>query len=318
MAFPIQQGLFQFVDIDHYAILGVPMVADLKEIRQRYLIVARQLHPDTCKAMTKAEKERANTMLSKLVNPTWEQLSRDTLRIEYQVILSQIGRGLAQDQQQLSLTSDAAQQLLSTKKNLELEYRSLVKSLANDLYTSLDNIYQKIAQLSELNLVYLVRAEQSSSQPFRKTIPQVSQPQVSKEETKTIQKDTIIEQPPHVEDKPKESPIAAYIRRAQSYADKGNYGQVILEIRDALKIEPNNSTCHGLLGLAYLKQNQATMAKVHITTALKYGPNDPIALEAKRELDKTFPSTAKPTKPGDSEKQSKSFWTLFGGGDKKK
>ncbi|WP_013321175.1 J domain-containing protein [Gloeothece verrucosa] len=314
MAFPIQQGLFQFVDIDHHAILGVPIGADLKEMRQRYLIVARQLHPDTCKALTKAEKERANTVLSKLVNPAWEKLSREASRLDYQVIISQIGRGLSQ--QQLSLTSPTAQQLLNTKKNLELEYRSLLKSLVAEQYTTLDNIYQKIALLSELNLAYLVRTQGLSTTPNH--TPHI---EVSKEVSKTIHKDTIIEiieQP--LENEPvKESLVAPYLRRAQNYAEKGNYAQVILEMREALKLEPNNSSCHGMLGLAYLKQNQATMAKVHITTALKCGPTDPIALQAKQELDKTLPANAKQTRPGvDSSKQSKGFWTLFGGGDKKK
>lgn len=315
MAFPIQQGLFQFVDIDHYAVLGIPIGADFKEMRQRYLTVARQLHPDTCKAITKAEKDRANSVLSKLINPSWQQLSKEASRLEYQVILSQISRGLAQNLPQLSLTSNTAQQLLNTKKNVELEYKSLVKSLATEQYTSLDNIYQKIIQLSDLNLAYLIRSQGTSFQPASKFSIEIPQ-QVSK----TIHKDTIIEitdQQPQ-EEILKESPVIAYIRRAQNYAEKNNYAQVISEMRDALKLEPNNSTCHGLLGLAYLKQNQATMAKIHITTALKSGPQDPIAIEAKRELDKTLASNANQPKSGQSSKQSKGFWTLFGGGDKKK
>ncbi|ACK68974.1 heat shock protein DnaJ domain protein [Gloeothece citriformis PCC 7424] len=312
MAFPIQQGLFQYIDLDHYAILGVPIGAELKEIRLRYLNVARRLHPDTCKALTKAEKERANTLLSKLVNPAWEHLSREGSRLEYSLILSQIGQRLAHNEQQFSFKTKAAQQLIKSQKNVELEYKNLVQSLAGDQYASVDSIYQKIAQLSELNLAYLIVSQSKSSRPT------LSNPPLSLEYSRTLNTDTIFEQPPQEEELPKESPVISYIRRAQSYADKGNYAQVVLEMRDALKLEPNNSTCHGLLGLAYLRQNQASMAKIHITTALKHDPNNEIALDAKRELDKVITANDQQTKPGDSSKQSKSFWTLFGGRDKKK
>ena len=71
MVFPIQQGLFKFDVIDHYAILGVSVESDIATIRQRYLKIAYRLHPDTCKAETQVEKQRANELLSRLVNPAY-------------------------------------------------------------------------------------------------------------------------------------------------------------------------------------------------------------------------------------------------------
>ncbi|MGL5807113.1 MAG: tetratricopeptide repeat protein, partial [Xenococcaceae cyanobacterium] len=76
------------------------------------------------------------------------------------------------------------------------------------------------------------------------------------------------------------------VRRALEYMEKSSFTSAIAEIRDALKLDPNNSSCHGLMGLAYLKQNQLSMAKVHINKALQSNPQDPIAIKSKQELDK--------------------------------
>jgi hypothetical protein len=75
MLFPIKQGLFQYDLTDHYAILGVPLDANSKQIRDRYHKIAFRLHPDTCKAQTEQERLLANQVLSKLVNPAYEILN---------------------------------------------------------------------------------------------------------------------------------------------------------------------------------------------------------------------------------------------------
>lgn len=69
---------------------------------------------------------------------------------------------------------------------------------------------------------------------------------------------------------------------------KNLFAKAEIELRDAIKIEPNNSRCHSLLGMVYLKQSppKATMAKVHITQALKFDPKDKMALEGKEILDR--------------------------------
>ena len=53
------------------------MDADAQEIRKRYLQIARSLHPDSCAAASDQEKLLANKLLSKLVNPAYEQLYQD-------------------------------------------------------------------------------------------------------------------------------------------------------------------------------------------------------------------------------------------------
>jgi curved DNA-binding protein CbpA len=317
MAFPIRLGLFKFVEIDHYAVLGAAIGMDIKEIRLRYLTVARILHPDTCKLSTNSEKERANRLLSKLVNPSWESLSREQSRQEFRLLLVQIGRKLSQEQEQITLTTDMAQKLLEVSKkgrNPELEYRSLLKSLTGELYNSLDGVYNQIAQISELNLAYLTliggniaaSLAAKSSGPLEAGSPIQNPASAAAPAT----------QPAAAKPEP-EPPLTLYIRRAQSYIEQEKYSQAMLDLRDALKQEPDNSTCHGLLGLAYLKENQISMARVHIGTALKYDAKNPIALKAKAELDKLAPKSQDKSKDKD-EGPSSGFWKIFGGGGKKK
>ena len=66
----LTRGLALFDCQDYYAILGIPLTADSKVIRKRYLKVARQLHPDSIGVGV--DKGVASTILSKLVNPSYE------------------------------------------------------------------------------------------------------------------------------------------------------------------------------------------------------------------------------------------------------
>ncbi|MBC6474524.1 MAG: DnaJ domain-containing protein [Hormoscilla sp. GM102CHS1] len=45
MSFLIQKGLFKTDFTDYHAILGVPVYAENKEIRKRYMKIAKKLHP---------------------------------------------------------------------------------------------------------------------------------------------------------------------------------------------------------------------------------------------------------------------------------
>ena len=74
MSFQIDRGLFKFDFTDYHAVLGVSVDADVKEVRKQYLKIARLLHPDSSKSNDEAEKQQANMLLTKLVNPAYEQL----------------------------------------------------------------------------------------------------------------------------------------------------------------------------------------------------------------------------------------------------
>ena len=313
MSFQIQHGLFKFELIDHYAILGIPLDADPKQIRQRYLKIASRLHPDTCKAENDAEKKQASQILSKLVNPAYEQLLKDKSRAEYQLVLSQIGKRLSGEKEKIAIASQPAKELFQASINLDGVYHKLLQSLASEQYQSLEQVVNKIAQISELNLVYLILTQgqgiqEKSKQPIRTG-------RGEKTSGKADGQTTVESNSQKTEEQTNKSPVASYLRRAQEYFDKNNFAKAILELRDALKIDPNNSKSHGLMGLAYLKQNQIAMAKVHINKAWEANPKDPIAVKGKEELDKltSQKSKAKPHSSSSKEKSSgKSEKTFLG------
>lgn len=295
MSFQIERGLFKYDFTDHHAVLGMPIGADVKEVRKRYLKIARRLHPDSCKAASDAEKKLASQLLSKLVNPAYEQLSQNNNR-DYLVSLGHMGRRLAAEGAKAPLASEAAQQLFrSGGANLDNAYRSLVQKLATTQYDSLNPVLDKIAEISELNMVYLIL----SKGEILKSGGRVEPRPVSEDSrkgpatTKDAQRKDLRPTPPGAPGSPG-SPIAdsgltraaEYVRRAEGYMSKNNFAAAVLELREALKLDPNNSRCHSLLGAAYLKQNQATMAKVHINKALQLNPKDELAMKGKQYLDK--------------------------------
>ncbi|MEH2235388.1 J domain-containing protein [Nostoc sp.] len=318
MSFKIDRGLFKYDFIDHHAVLCIPVDADVKEIRKRYLKIARRLHPDSSFTKTATQKQLGNELLSKLVNPAYEKLSSDRTRAEYILILSQIGKRLVQESTSVTLNTDLAKQLADAS-NVDHFYKSAIAKLAQTQYDSLEQALQVIAQVSELNLVYLMRsAGKSSTAP-----PPTAQPKV---QSGTPQPNTP-KNPPLAPAPPKEdSAVEQYVRRAQSLIDKNQLAQAKVELQDALKLEPKNSRCHSLIAMVYLKQNQLKMAKIHFDNALKLDPNDETALHWKPKIDKALgqqPSDHKVTSShnnGDKQPDKSGSGGLFGGlfGGKKK
>ena len=309
MPFPISQGLFQFDLIDHFAVLGVSIDAEHEEIRERYLKIAYKLHPDTCRIHTPAEREQANQLLAKLVNPAYEHLGRDLSREEFRLILAQMGKAMARDAGKITISSELARKLAQSSANYELAYQKILQSLAIDQYTALENTYQKIAQLSELNLVYLMLTEgQGNKKTTRKVFISQGNPNQSELVGATVTT--------AARAKAKESPLEAYIRRAQASLDQNNPAQALRELRDALRQEPDNGICHALLGLAYLRQNQPSMARVHINRAWQTSPQDATVIKCKQELDKVVNPNIEVQhqkgQKGEGDRNS-GFWPRFGG-----
>ena len=312
MSLAIEYGLFKFNITDYHAILGVSLNADAKQIRLRYLKIAQKLHPDTCKS----DKQRANEILSKLVNPAYEKLSRQNTSAEHQIVLTQIGRRLAENRDKVTLNAEFDRELSQAGDKLEAVYDRHLNNLTAKQYEPLEQSSQTLALLSELNLVYLMlkyvrdlgREENVTfQQQPETTVPKAAKPQ------------TPPTQPP---DEPtSESIIDSYLRRAKQYIAKGSIIEAIAELRDALKIDPKHSTIHALLGKAYIRQQQLTMAKVHINKAYQANPQDPVAIESKKELEKlttgknksnTDSTSGKKSDPGNS-----GFFSGFFGSKKK-
>ncbi len=305
MAFAIKHGLFRLNIIDYHAILGVPLDDAPKNIRLRYLKIAQQLHPDTCKG-DQVRKDLANSILSKLVNPAYEKLSRKNCFAEHQLVLTQIGKRLAEKSDRMIVASTQAKDLLQSEHKLELVYNEHLKKLIANQYKDLEKVTDKIAIISELNLVYLVIKQSRAinrEDKIQAKAPQQKQPPTKASSVKPPQS-TSTNKPP--EEITPQVRVLSFIRRAKEYIDKNSYSQAIAELRDGLKIDPNNSTCHGLMGKIYLLQNQITMAKVHISKAYKANPQDPIVIEVRKELNKLTKNQDIKAKNGKAKGSSKS------------
>lgn len=320
MSFQIEKGLFKTDFTDYHAILGVPVDAEEKEIRKRYQKIAKKLHPDTSSGIHgEEEKELANAWFSKVVNQAKGKLFKEKERAEHAVLLRIKGQQAMQQPGMIEqLQSDLARQLAQAS-DLDGTYKKAIEQLAEQQYESIARIEDITGEISELNLVYLMRT-QSNGATATPTKPAAA-PASKAPAAKTTK------QQPEEKKPPKKSPVEDYYRRAEKLVEKENLPGAILELRDGLKLEPTNSKCHSLLGEIYLQQKQSTMAKVHINKALELNPKDEKALAAQKNLEKLMAKKAAAAKSsGKSGKKSGSDGggiTIFGikiggGGSKKK
>ncbi len=310
--FDLKQGLFKLELNDYHAILGVPIGADEKEIRKRYLYVARKLHPDSCKAKNDSEKHQASQILSKLVNPAYENLYKKNSRLEHQIVLQQTSQRLAEQEAKITITNDAIAKLYKAKGNAKIIYQRIFQALAAEQYESLAEIVTRIGQMSELNTVYLTITNGKGIGKAKSVTPSKPKPAQPKE--------TKAEQAAPAEPPKPESKAEAYLRRAQEYIDKNDYTKARIEVDDALKIEPSNSTANALKGLIYLYQKQNSMAKIYINKASQANPQDPTVIKCKEMLERAIgkkqtnktTSSSKKKAAGKSQNRGGLFG-LFGG-----
>ncbi len=255
------KGLFKYDFTDQHAILGVPLDAEYKEIRDRYRDIARRLHSDTCSFESQADKDWANKFFSKVVNPAYNKFSKESERKEYNLLLAAIGKRIAKEPK-MQIESEAARQL-TTAKDWEQAYKIAVSKLALKQYESVKETQEAIDQISELNMVYLLRKERmgggvgvAAGSPPKATAP-TSTAKTAKTAaaatpaTKaTPATATPAPPPPKVQD----SPAEAYCRRAQGFMDSKSYAKAILELKEAVKREPKHSQAHALLAMCYFQQ----------------------------------------------------------------
>lgn len=315
MSLKIPHGLFKFDFTDQHAILGVPVDADADVVRKQYLKIARRLHPDKFRGGSETEKQTASQLFSKLVNPAYETLYAEKSRTENKIMLGRMGKRLAAEAGKVQIHTDPAKQLAQAGNNIDVAYKSLLHTLATIQYENLNQAVEIIAQISELNMVYLMRKQGEFG--------------IKHAQAKEIIKPASQAEPvPTKEVQPEKTSsvnVEAYCRRAEEYMSKNNFAKAVLELREALQSDVNNSRTHGLLGMAYLSQNQATMAKIHINKALQLNPQEENALKAKQLIEKlgqkgatgntTKPGTAKDTKgkPDDKSGGTTIFGIRFGG-----
>ncbi|HIK55382.1 MAG TPA: DnaJ domain-containing protein [Synechococcales cyanobacterium M55_K2018_004] len=332
MSIKIESGLFSLEFADYHAILGVPVDADPKDIRKHYLKLARRLHPDSCARECEQDRQRAAEYLSKLVNPAYEKLSNEKNFSEYIVLLKLKGQQALRQQETIVLTSDTARQLASATGDLDVPYRAALKSLAEKQYEQLDQTLALTGEISELNMVYLMRKVAKGEPPTASA----AKPMATSGSTATGGNGRLPSPPPappQPAPRSRDSILDSYLRRAQDFEAKQDYTNAIKELRDALKMSPNSANVHTRLGVIYMKTNQATMAKIHFRKALEINPQDLTAKEGLRRVDpegakavaanqngaaKGSKADPKATKAAPKENKSNASGGLFGLFGKKK
>lgn len=327
----IKYGLFKYEVKDYYSILGAPINADAKQIRMRYLQIAKQLHPDTSVTETSQEKDKATQILSKLVNPAYENLYKDKPRKECQLILSDVGRRLATDAYQITIATDTAKKLFQEEKNLDNLYQEMISKLAAGLYVDVNTVIKKISLLSELNMVYLMRKKQleyqqaeggsfSSSYSIfnvQQTEPSINKVTVTNNENQSSSSNQNQKEPVQsgINEKGKTTDTSAKVnppnknerlmQSALHHQQEGNIEQGIIDLREALKLDPNDASCHALIGSLYLKQGNLAYAKIHIKKGADLDKNNARVKESQQELKEIESKDKKQNQKSSSSTKSK-------------
>jgi curved DNA-binding protein CbpA len=150
------RSIGQYNSSDYFAILGLPVNANTLQIRQRYLNIVRNLHPDIY-GRTVEEKHRACEYLAKLVSPAYNMLMFERERAEYLALLKLIAKRLMKRELKIAPKSELARKLLHSPS--EPHYMHSVEAIAKLQYQSLDHILEYTDQLGELNLIYSMYQE---------------------------------------------------------------------------------------------------------------------------------------------------------------
>jgi curved DNA-binding protein CbpA len=284
----LEQGLFKLEFEDHHAVLGVPINADPKVVRKRYLKVARKLHPDSLGNASADETQRASELLSKWVNPAYEVLSQEKTATEHAIVLKLRGQSISGSRTPPEVISSSAQELLKSA-NVDIAYQQAVTALSEQQFDQLDSVFDRIGQLSELNLVYLYRTGDQRGGASARSQAAPATTSATSSTTAAASK-----APPPPPRKARDAILESYLKRAQEFDQKGNYSGAILELREALKTYPNSAECHSYLSALYLRSGQSTMARIHAKRALDINPDD----EQAQTVQKRVAKQSKSPEPG--------------------
>ncbi len=259
---------------DPYAVLGVAITADDRRVLKRYRAVAKLLHPDAFAHAPAESRNFASQLFARIVNPSYQKLKQEKSRAESSALLRLQVRRLCREGP-LKPKSDRAQQLMVHPATaVDIFYEQAIAELAELQYEPLTHFDPITVEINELNLVYLqlkmgdmvVREKRTGLVAAVEAKPINFTPTAASQEAAT------------------ESYARRHYRRAQEYAKKANWQQAVQELKDAIKLEPDQSEFHALLGYVYLHQNLTGMATVYCRQALKLNPKQPLALKYAKKV----------------------------------
>ncbi len=303
----IDRGISQF-NHDYYAALGLPINTSPIYIRHVYLSIARILHPDVF-GFSHEEKEIATHYLAKLVNPAYNVLMKEQERQAYQGIFKLLAKRLMQKSRNIPIYSTVACELMLAPN--DGFYERAVSAIAKVQYQSLKDILEYTAQVSELNLVYILYKEGyqygASDMPpvlslmgkTKTTYPAPNYYQYSATPNPTPllsgnrqEDDTVIQSSIGASEL---KGIRDRLKICEIYMNQSDWNTALKELREILQIDKDNSKCLAMLGVVYKNINQPQMAKISLKQALKLNPQEPLALKHIQEFVNPNPSQSSTT-----------------------
>ena len=268
---------------DPFAVLGLSVVADDNRVLKRYRSVVKLLHPDRFVGENSDNKASATQFLSRLVNPAYKKLKQRRGRAES---LAELRFQVRQNMDTLAPVSDIGQTLLKTPiARVETVYEQAIAELVERQYSPLDEFESVTVTLSELNLIYLrLKMKEPIIREKRVGVMPLNQDQA-------IEINTI---PVNPEAKTLSYAQRHYLR-AEDYLKKDNLQMAVKELKDAIKLESDQSDYHALLAKAYILQKLPGAAKAYCRRALSLNPNHALALRCAQILKIDSPVTDLPT-----------------------
>lgn len=251
---------------DPYAVLGISVTATEHQIVKRYHSLAKQLDSECFLRSDEADKELATSVFTYLIEPAYKLLKNPNLRNEIRAKL-RLDAILLQLLKDSPLQTALAQELIQMPASeVDIFYEPVIASLAEAQYRSLVASYQITQQLRELNLVYFCLLSPNALIPENPL--DITEANSDSVEFTLYEEKTVVN-----------NYAQRHYQRAIHYVKQANWKSAVQELRDAIKLEPNNSDYLALLGFVHLKQNLTGMAKVYLRQALKLNPKQPLALK---------------------------------------
>jgi curved DNA-binding protein CbpA len=271
-------------DRDPYAALGLSLAADNSRISKRYRLIARKLHPD----VLPLEQAIMGEILTRIINPTHERLKAENKREEVRANLRIRVRQLA-SKGEFNPSFESAQQLLRIPDDeVDVFYENTIARLAERQFDSPENFRLTLQQITQMNLTFLRRKMATSIR--EKRVGLVTAP------VNSAIRDGNIGGSADAPPKPVEIPSINYAERygirAKTYLQQQNYEMALQELREALKIEPNNTDYHSMIGQTYFVLKKYGMAKVHLKKVLANNPHHKVAQKYMTLLDQKQPTTS--------------------------
>jgi len=215
---------------------------------------------------------------------------------------------------EITLGGEIPKKLFQEEGNkFEKTYKDLVEQLSKDQYQDLSKLPVKIAILSELNMVYLIRQSQGELGKVMGTSGRV-EPQVVASEpiissttgTTTAGNQVPVAEPVAVkEEKQPVSRLEKLISSAKNHVEQYNLDAAVFDLREAVKLDPNSAIAHAMLGSIYLEQNNLPYGRIHINKAVTLDKDDPTVKKAQEDLKKKEKKSATPGKGDDKKTQTK-------------